>query len=106
MVEKIVMLPQIVEIIKNIHHISEVNQLGVAVDVDLNVQVEKFAGVSTELRKGLSELLSIFRTNERRQPELKNLISVIEKHMKLVDEWISFPKLVEIEKRVEVEVPR
>lgn len=39
MVEKIIMLPQIVEIIKNIHHVSEVNQLGIAIDVDINVQV-------------------------------------------------------------------
>ena len=40
-------MPQIVELIKNIHHISEVNQLGVAVDVDVNVQTENFIGVST-----------------------------------------------------------
>ncbi|MCB0368698.1 MAG: hypothetical protein KDD45_04440 [Bdellovibrionales bacterium] len=45
--EKIVLMPQIVELIKNIHHISEVNQLGVAVDVDVNVQTENFIGVST-----------------------------------------------------------
>jgi 2-methylisocitrate lyase-like PEP mutase family enzyme len=32
------MLPQIVEVVKNIHHITEVNSLGVAVDVDINVQ--------------------------------------------------------------------
>lgn len=41
------MLPQIVEIVKNIHHISEVNNLGVAVDVDINVQTENYIGVST-----------------------------------------------------------
>jgi len=46
-VEKIVMLPQIVEVVKHIHHISEVNQLGVAVDVDVNVQTEKYLGVTT-----------------------------------------------------------
>lgn len=40
-------MPQIVEVIKNIHHISEVNQLGVAVDVDVNVHAEKFIGVSS-----------------------------------------------------------
>jgi hypothetical protein len=32
------MLPQIVEFVKHIHHIAEVNSLGVAVDVDINVQ--------------------------------------------------------------------
>lgn len=71
------MLPQIVEIIKNIHHISEVNQLGVAVDVDVNVHTEKFIGVSTELKKSLVELLGTFRSNVGRQPDLKNLIVII-----------------------------
>jgi len=76
-VEKIVMLPQIVEVVKHIHHISEVNQLGVAVDVDINVQTEKYLGVTTELRKGLVDLLAAFRVNVGRQPDLKNLIIVI-----------------------------
>ena len=47
------MLPQIVEIVKHIHHISEVNSLGVAVDVDVNVHTEQYLGVSKELRKSL-----------------------------------------------------
>lgn len=53
LVEKIIMLPQIVEVVRNIHHVAEVNQLGVAVDVDVNVQTENFIGVSTELKKSL-----------------------------------------------------
>jgi hypothetical protein len=93
-VEKIVLLPQIVEVVKNIHHISEVNTLGVAVDVDINVQTEKYLGVTVELRKGLLELLSTFRANAGRQPDLKNLIVIIEKYLKYIDEWIQFPKLV------------
>ncbi len=40
------MIPQIVEIVRNIHHVSEVNSLGVAVDVDINIQTEKYLGVS------------------------------------------------------------
>ena len=90
-----------VELVKNIHHISEVNQLGVAVDVDINVHTEKFIGVSSELKKGLVELLSTFKSNVGRQPDLKNLIGIIEKYLKVVDTWISFPKLIEIEKEVE-----
>lgn len=53
LIEKIIMLPQIVEVVRNIHHVAEVNQLGVAVDVDVNVQTENFIGVSTELKKSL-----------------------------------------------------
>lgn len=34
LVEKIVLMPQIVEVVKNIHHVSEVGTLGVAIGVD------------------------------------------------------------------------
>ena len=62
------MLPQIVEVMRNIHHISEINHLGIAVDVDINVQTEKYVGVSTELKKGLEELLAGFKISVKRQP--------------------------------------
>jgi hypothetical protein len=60
----------------------------------LNVHVEKYLGVTTELKKGLVELLSIFRSNVGRQPDLKNLIVIIEKYLKYIDDWIAFPKLI------------
>jgi hypothetical protein len=88
------MLPQIVEVVKNIYHISEVHSLGVAVDVDVNVHSEKFIGVSNELRVGLAELLKNFKNNVNRQPELKNLIALIEKYILCIDDWIKFPKLI------------
>lgn len=88
------MLPQIVEVVKNIYHISEVQSLGVAVDVDVNVHTEKFIGVSNELRVGLAELLKNFKNNVNRQPELKNLIALIEKYIICIDDWIKFPKLI------------
>ncbi len=88
------MLPQIVEVVRNIHHITEVNSLGIAVDVDINIQTERYLGVTNELRKGLLELLTTFKSNVGRQPDLKNLIIVIEKYLKYIDDWISFPKLV------------
>ncbi len=106
LVEKIVMLPQVVEVVKHVHHISEVNSLGVAVDVDINVQTEKYLGVSVELRKGLLDLLATFKANVGRQPDLKALIAIIEKYLKCIDEWIKFPKLVEVVKEVAHDVVR
>lgn len=88
------MLPQIVEVVRNIHHITEVNSLGIAVDVDINIHTERYLGVTNELRKALFELLTTFKSNVGRQPDLKNLIIVIEKYLKYIDDWISFPKLV------------
>jgi hypothetical protein len=106
LVEKIVMLPQVVEVVKHVHHVSEVNSLGIAVDVDINIQTEKYLGVSVELRKGLLDLLSTFRANVGRQPDLKAFIIIIEKYLKCIDEWIKFPKLVEVVKEVSKDVVR
>jgi hypothetical protein len=78
----------------------------VAVDVDYNVQTEKYLGVTTELRKGLLELLNSFKANVNRQPDLKNLISIIEKYLLFIDDWIAFPKLIEIPKEVIKEVSK
>lgn len=36
-----------------------------------------------------------------RQPDLKGTIQIIENHLKTVERWINFPKIVEIEKEVE-----
>lgn len=52
--------------------------------------------MSVELKKGLVELLTVFKSNAGRQPDLKNLIVIIEKYMKFIDSWIEFPKLVEV----------
>ena len=50
------------------------------------------------------ELLGTFRSNVGRQPELRNLIGIIEKYLKVIDQWIAFPKLIEIEKEVTREI--
>jgi hypothetical protein len=60
--------------------------------------------VTNELKKSLVELLATFRSNVGRQPDLKNLIVIIEKYLKYIDDWISFPKLVEVPKDVIKEV--
>lgn len=52
--ERIIMLPQIVEVVRTIHQISEIQNLGVAVDVDLTVHTQQYVGVSEELRKSLA----------------------------------------------------
>ena len=105
-VEKIVMMPQIVEVVKNIHHISEVNSLGMAVDVDVNVHTEQYLGVTTELRNSLKELLTVFKSNVGRQPDLKHLIALIEKYLVFIEDWIKFPKLIEVPKDVVREVEK
>lgn len=52
------------------------------------------------------ELLKNFRSNVGRQPDLKNLIVIIEKYLKFIDDWIAFPKLIEIPKEIIREVEK
>lgn len=94
------MLPQVVEVVKNIHHISEVQALGVAANTDITQHTQQYVGVSQELKAQLTDLLASFKTNANRQPELRNLINIIERSLKAVDEWIRFPKLIEVPKEV------
>lgn len=47
------MMPQIVEVVRNIYHISETKSLGVAFDVDINLHTENYVGVTSELKASL-----------------------------------------------------
>ena len=75
-----------------------------AIDVDVNVHTENYLGVTTELRQSLRDLLTSFKSNVGRQPELKNQISIIEKYLVFIEDWIKFPKLIEVPKEVIKEV--
>jgi hypothetical protein len=79
------MLPQIVEVVKTVHQIAEYQSLGVAVDVNVEQHTSQYIGVCDELRKGLADLLATFKANANRQPDLRNLIVVIEKYLQLID---------------------
>ena len=56
-VERIVMLPQIVEVVKHFHQIEEVQSLGIAVNTDIHEHTEKYLSISTNLRVSLKETL-------------------------------------------------
>ena len=90
------MLPQIVEVVKHIHSISEVQSPGLAVNVSIKEHTKEFSSVSTELHTSLLNLLEKFKQNAYRQPDLKNTIPIIENHLKMVEKWINFPKIVEV----------
>ena len=44
------MLPQLVEIVKTVHEISEVQALGVAKDVSSEVHTKEYVGLTQDLR--------------------------------------------------------
>jgi len=71
------MLPQIVEVVKHLHSITEVQSPGVAVNVSIEEHTKEFTSVSTELHTSLVDLLEKFKQNAYRQPDLKSIIPII-----------------------------
>lgn len=55
---------------------------------------QQYISVSQDLKLSLTDLLEKFKQNVSRQPDLKNLITIIENHLKQVDNWINFPKIL------------
>lgn len=100
------MLPQIVEVVKTVHEIAEVQALGVAKDVSSEVHTKEYVGITQDLRGELSTLLGSFKSKVRSQPDLKVLIDNMEKYLVILDKWIKFPKIIEVSKEVEVTVEK
>ena len=100
------MLPQIVEVVKTIHEISEVQSLGVARDIEVEVHTKEYVGLTKDLKGEIASLLASFKAKVRSQPDLKILIENMEKYLIILDKWIKFPKIIEVPKEVEVTVEK
>jgi biotin synthase-related radical SAM superfamily protein len=56
-VEKIVVMPQIVEVLKYVHEVTEKEELGVAVGVDVATHEQRYKMISRDLKGNLDLLL-------------------------------------------------
>jgi len=109
-VEKIVIMPQIVEILKYVHEVTEQETLGVAVGVDVQTHEQRYKLLVKDVKVGLDGLLLEIRKLKVSNPNLKIQIEMIESFLLQLDQFILFPRIVEVpkivEKRVEVEKDR
>jgi len=65
-VERVILLPQILEVLKNVHHISEdvtLTGLGVALGVNIEVHTQDYVKLCESLRDALESLLASLRTS-------------------------------------------
>ena len=106
-VERIVILPQVVEVIKYIHEINESDSL-VAVGVDVSVQEARYKEIYGGLRSQFDILITELRKLKTRQPELVGVITIIERYLTEFDRLASVQRIVRIDhdRIVEKEVPR
>lgn len=105
-VEKIVIMPQVVEVLKYVHEIVEESNLGVAVGVDVYTQETKYKGLYGKLKVQFETLLAELRKLRGSNPALKVQIEMIEAFLVELDKLIAFPRIVQVEKEVKVEVDR
>jgi hypothetical protein len=76
-VERVILLPQILEILKHVHDISEVQSLGIATGVDIDVHRSDYIAVCKNLKAGLEGLLVSLKGSPSRSAELKAQITLI-----------------------------
>jgi hypothetical protein len=109
-VEKIVVMPQIVEVLKYVHEVVEQETLGVAVGVDVQTHEQKYKLLVKDIKVQLDLLLTDLRKLRGSNPNLQGQVTVIEKFLAELEQFILFPRIVEVpkivEKIVEVEKDR
>lgn len=96
-VERVILLPQILEVLKNIHHISEdvtIAGLGVALGVSVEVHTQDYVKLCESLRGGLDILLLQLRSIKT--PESIALIELIQRLLPMVINLIKFPTIVQV----------
>ena len=96
-VERVVLLPQIIEILKHVHDISEIHKLGVAVGVDIDVHRRDYLLVCRTLRESLEKIRLSLRGNIQFQAQL----ALIDELLPLILQLIEFPTIVQVSKEVE-----
>jgi hypothetical protein len=101
-VERVIMLPQILEVLKNVHHISydmSLVGLNIALGVDVEIHTKDYVKLCESMRGRLEDLLVSLR--DSKTSEARSLIELIEKLLPVIINLIKFPTIVQIPKEVE-----
>lgn len=101
-VEKIVVMPQIVEVLKYVHEITEKEELGVAVGVDVASYEQRLKILSKDIKVNFDLLIAELR-KLKSTPNLKVQIELIERFLGQFEEYLLYPKIFQIPKERVVE---
>ena len=74
-------MPQIVEVLKYVHEVTEKEELGVAVGVDVATHEQRYKMISRDLKGNLDVLLVELRKIKGQSPNVKIQIEIIEKFL-------------------------
>lgn len=96
--EKIVVMPQIVEVLKYVHEVTEKEELGVAVGLDVATYEQRLKILSKDIKVNFDLLLLELRKLIKTNPALAMLIGIIEKFLAQFEEYILYPKIFQVPK--------
>lgn len=102
-VEKIVVMPQIVEVLKYVHEVTEKEELGVAVGVDVATHEQKLKILTKDIKVNFEILLAELRKLLVANPKFKVQIELIEKFLAQLEQFILYPKIFQVPKEKIVE---
>lgn len=99
-VERVLLLPQILEVIKNVHHISEevfLKGLHLVVGVDVQIHTLNYIKICQKLRADLEILIVSLRLLG---PSYAVIITAVESLLVMLAQLIQFPTIIEVPKEV------
>jgi hypothetical protein len=94
-VEKIVIMPQIVEVLKYVHELAE-NDLEVSMDIDVSVEAQEYKKLGEDLERGFGEFIAELNKVKSLQPSAAQRIAMIEAYLAKFRRFIKYPKIHEI----------
>ena len=96
-------MPQIVEVLKYVHEITEKEELGVAVGVDIATHEQKLKILTRDIKVNFDILLAELRKLRTSNPNLRIQIEIIEKFLVQLEDFILYPKIVQVPREKIVE---
>lgn len=87
-------MPQIVEVLKYVHEITEKQELGVAVDIETATYEQRYRGLSKSIKTELDVLIRELRA--MRNPQWNARIEIIEKFLAEFEKFILNPRIIKI----------
>jgi hypothetical protein len=101
-VEKIVVMPQVVEVLKYVHEIAESETL-VAVSTDIAVQEARYRDLYGKLKIQFDVLIVELRKLKASNPALRVVIDAVETYLVEFDKIAAFQRIIKVPTQVEVE---
>lgn len=95
-VEKVVVMPQIVEVLKYVHELVDNEELAVGLSADVSIEAQEYKKLGEDLERGFADFLAELNKVKSLQPSAAQRIAMIEQYLAKFRRFIKYPKIHEI----------